>query len=50
MIGREFTRRLVDRLAEIGERTDDLLRELTTLELIHERHLFPSWPTCSSTR
>jgi tetratricopeptide (TPR) repeat protein len=41
VIGREFTRRLIDRLAEIRERTDDLLRELTALELIHERHLFP---------
>jgi class 3 adenylate cyclase/tetratricopeptide (TPR) repeat protein len=41
VIGREFTRRLVDRLAEIRERNDDLLRELTTLELIHERHLYP---------
>jgi class 3 adenylate cyclase/tetratricopeptide (TPR) repeat protein len=41
VIGREFTRRLVDRLGEIRERTDDLLRELTALELIHERRLFP---------
>jgi class 3 adenylate cyclase/tetratricopeptide (TPR) repeat protein len=41
VIGREFTRRLVDRLAEIRERTDDLLHELTALELIHERRLFP---------
>jgi class 3 adenylate cyclase/tetratricopeptide (TPR) repeat protein len=41
VIGREFTRRLVDRLAEVRERNDDLLRELTTLELIHERRLYP---------
>ena len=41
VIGREFTRRLIDRLAEIRERNDDLLRELTALELIHERRLFP---------
>jgi class 3 adenylate cyclase/tetratricopeptide (TPR) repeat protein len=41
VIGREFTRRLVDRLAEIRERNDDLLRELTMLELIHERRLYP---------
>ena len=41
VIGREFTRRLVDRLAEIRERTDGFLRELTALELIHERRLFP---------
>src|SRR3990172_10861317 len=41
VIGREFTRRLVDRLAEVRERNEDLLRELTTLELIHERRLYP---------
>ena len=41
VIGREFTRRLVDRLAEIRERTEEFLRELTALELIHERRLFP---------
>ena len=41
VIGREFTRRLVDRLAEVRERSDELLRELTALELILERHLYP---------
>ncbi len=41
VIGREFTRRLVDRLAGIRERTEDFLRELTALELIHERRRFP---------
>jgi class 3 adenylate cyclase/tetratricopeptide (TPR) repeat protein len=41
VIGREFTRRLVDRLAEIRERSDDFLRELTALELIFERRLYP---------
>jgi predicted ATPase len=41
VIGREFTRRLVDRLGEIRERTDGFLRELTALELIHERRLYP---------
>jgi class 3 adenylate cyclase/tetratricopeptide (TPR) repeat protein len=41
VIGREFTRRLVDRLADVRARNDDLLRELTTLELIHERRLYP---------
>jgi class 3 adenylate cyclase/tetratricopeptide (TPR) repeat protein len=41
VIGREFTRRLVDRLAEIRERTEDFLRELTALELIQERRRFP---------
>ncbi len=41
VIGREFTRRLVDRLAEFRERTEGFLRELTALELIYERRLFP---------
>ena len=41
VIGREFTRRIVDRLAEARERTGDLLRELTSLELILERRLYP---------
>src|SRR3989475_8520204 len=41
VIGREFTRRLVDRLAEIRERSEEFLRELTALELIHERRRFP---------
>jgi len=41
VIGREFTRRLVDRLSEMREGTDGALRELTALELIHERRLFP---------
>jgi tetratricopeptide (TPR) repeat protein len=40
-IGREFTRRLIDRLAEIRERTEERLRELTALELILERRRFP---------
>ncbi|HEU4343175.1 MAG TPA: tetratricopeptide repeat protein, partial [Candidatus Binatia bacterium] len=41
VIGREFTRRLVDRLAEIRERTEDFLRELKAIELIYEKSLFP---------
>ena len=41
VIGREFTRRLVDRLAEARGRTGDLLRELAALELILERPLYP---------
>jgi class 3 adenylate cyclase len=41
VIGREFTRRLVDRLAEIRVRTEGFLRELTALELILERRLYP---------
>jgi tetratricopeptide (TPR) repeat protein len=41
VIGREFTRRLVDRLAEITERTEEFLRELKAIELIYEKSLFP---------
>jgi class 3 adenylate cyclase/tetratricopeptide (TPR) repeat protein len=41
VIGREFTRRLVDRLAEAQDRTSELLRELTALELILERRVYP---------
>jgi class 3 adenylate cyclase/tetratricopeptide (TPR) repeat protein len=41
VIGREFTRRLVDRLAEIRERTEEFLRELTALELVSERRRYP---------
>ena len=41
VIGREFTRRLIDRLTEIRERSGELLRTLTALELIYERRVFP---------
>jgi class 3 adenylate cyclase/tetratricopeptide (TPR) repeat protein len=41
VVGREFTRRLVDRLADVRERTEECLRELTALELIHERQRYP---------
>ena len=41
VIGREFTRRLLDRLADIQERTEPYLQELKALELIYERRLFP---------
>jgi len=41
VIGREFTHRIVDRLAGAAERTSDSLRELTALELIHERRRLP---------
>ncbi|HTI56379.1 MAG TPA: adenylate/guanylate cyclase domain-containing protein, partial [Verrucomicrobiae bacterium] len=41
VIGREFSRRLVDRVSQIGEGTDGALRELSALELIHERHRLP---------
>jgi tetratricopeptide (TPR) repeat protein len=41
VIGREFTRRLVDRLAEIRGRTEEFLRDLKAIELIYEKSLFP---------
>jgi class 3 adenylate cyclase/tetratricopeptide (TPR) repeat protein len=41
VIGREFTRRLLDRISEIRERTEDVLRELKATELIYEKSLFP---------
>jgi class 3 adenylate cyclase/tetratricopeptide (TPR) repeat protein len=41
VIGREFTRRLLDRLADIRERTEIYLRELKAIELIYEKTLFP---------
>ncbi|HET6467991.1 MAG TPA: adenylate/guanylate cyclase domain-containing protein, partial [Geminicoccaceae bacterium] len=41
VIGREFTRRLIDRLDEIRDRTEESLRELKAIELIHEKSLFP---------
>ena len=41
VIGREFSRRLVDRVSQIGESADGALRELSALELIHERRRLP---------
>jgi class 3 adenylate cyclase/tetratricopeptide (TPR) repeat protein len=41
VIGREFTRRLLDRLAEIGARIEEVLRELKAIELIYEKSVFP---------
>ncbi len=41
VIGREFTHRLLDRLADIRERTEAYLQELKALELIYEQRLFP---------
>lgn len=41
VVGREFTRRIVDRLADKREGTEEMLRQLTELELIYERRLFP---------
>jgi class 3 adenylate cyclase/tetratricopeptide (TPR) repeat protein len=41
VIGREFTRRLLERLAELRTQTETYLQELKALELIYERSLFP---------
>ena len=41
VIGREFTRRLLDRIADRQGRTEDFLRELKAIELIYEKTLFP---------
>jgi tetratricopeptide (TPR) repeat protein len=41
VIGREFTRRLLDRLADIQERPEPYLQELKALELIYEKRLYP---------
>jgi predicted ATPase len=41
VIGREFTHRLLDRIANIRARTEALLQELTAIELIYEKSVFP---------
>jgi class 3 adenylate cyclase len=41
VIGREFGVRLLERTAELQDRTDTYLRELRDLELIYERSLHP---------
>jgi DNA-binding NtrC family response regulator/tetratricopeptide (TPR) repeat protein len=41
VIGREFTRRLLDRVTESGTALDEILKELRAAELIHEQRLFP---------
>src|SRR5215471_5904327 len=41
VIGREFTRRLLDQVLESGASADPLLRELRAVELIQEQRLFP---------
>jgi class 3 adenylate cyclase/tetratricopeptide (TPR) repeat protein len=41
VIGREFTQRLLDRIAEIRRGTSAVLRELQAIELIYEKALFP---------
>ncbi len=41
VIGREFSRRLLDRIADAPERTESLLRALAALEFVHEKRVFP---------
>ena len=41
VIGREFTHRLLERIADIQVRTEELLQELKTIELIYEKSAFP---------
>src|SRR5262245_34731381 len=41
VIGREFTRRLLDRISNIRGETERFLRELKGIELIYEKSLFP---------
>ncbi len=41
VIGREFTRRLLDRISDIRGQTEPFLRELKGIELIYEKSLFP---------
>ena len=50
VIGREFTHRLLDRLADIQERTEPYLaRTQGPGADLRAAYSFPSWPTCSST-
>jgi tetratricopeptide (TPR) repeat protein len=41
VIGREFTPRLLERIADIRLRTEEWLRELKAIELIYEKSSFP---------
>ena len=41
VIGREFSSRLIDRLADIHDGTDAVMRELKAKELIYEKSVFP---------
>src|SRR5260370_18172050 len=41
VIGREFTQRLLDRIADLRGSTEAFLRELKAIELIYEKSLFP---------
>ncbi len=41
VIGRDFSRRLLDRLSDAGERTESLLGQLKAVELIYEKAVLP---------
>jgi class 3 adenylate cyclase/tetratricopeptide (TPR) repeat protein len=41
VIGRDFTRRLVERLSAVRDQSDALLRKLRAVELIYEKSVFP---------
>jgi class 3 adenylate cyclase/tetratricopeptide (TPR) repeat protein len=41
VIGRQFSRQLLDRIVEPGTRTETVVRELIAIELIHETRVFP---------
>src|SRR5262249_52041482 len=41
VIGREFSSRLIDRLADIRDGTDAVMRELKGKELVYEKSVFP---------
>ena len=41
VIGREFTHRLLERLSDVGSRTQEALRQLKAIELIYEKTAFP---------
>jgi len=41
VIGREFTYRLLGRLTDVPEQTENLLQALQAIELIYEKRLFP---------
>ena len=43
VIGREFSRRLLERIVDDNARTETLLRDLIALELIHEKRVFPEF-------
>lgn len=43
VIGKEFSRRLLDRVTDAPVHTESVLRELAALELIHEKRVFPEF-------